>query len=177
LFQARSTEAPATAPLSTSSEFTLSTFCLKRTDNRLTSVAPVNDLLSDTATAQTCAFQGFTNPSRYLSCLADRVHRRLTTSYPNEVSGVLLGWFLDFFRIFCASGIRTQGARLKLAFSPFLTIELEQHLCESAKCVARITLVKCVPQYVLDQCQVCTAVRAVFATLTRRFPPPITPRL
>ena len=31
---------------------------LKRTDNRLTSVAPVNDLLSDTATAQTCAFQG-----------------------------------------------------------------------------------------------------------------------
>ena len=31
---------------------------LKRTDNRLTTVAPVNDLLSDTATAQTCAFQG-----------------------------------------------------------------------------------------------------------------------
>jgi hypothetical protein len=59
LFQARSGGAFSLAPLSTSSEFTLSTLCsLKRTDNRLTSVAPVNDLLSDTATAQTCAFQG-----------------------------------------------------------------------------------------------------------------------
>ncbi len=31
------------------------------------------------------------------SCLADRVHRWLTTSYPNEVSGALLGWFFEFF--------------------------------------------------------------------------------
>ncbi len=90
----------------------------------------MNDPLSDTATAQICAFQlRFTNPSRYLSCLADRVHRSwLTTSYPNEVHGVLLGWFfwILFPRIFCASGIWTQGTRTsQIGISPFLTIELD----------------------------------------------------
>ncbi len=40
-----------------------------------------------------------------------------------------IGWFLEFSGFFVHLGFEPmQGARLKLAFPPFLTIELEQHL-------------------------------------------------
>jgi hypothetical protein len=117
------------APLSTSSEFTLSTLVKAHRQPLNFSRAGERSLVRHRDGPDLCVSR-FTDPSRYLSCLAYRVHRWLTTSYPNEVSGTLLGWFFDFFfsRIFCASGIWTQGTRLKLAFSPFLTIELEQHI-------------------------------------------------